>query len=43
MRGDLAGPKAKRIMLDCGDLVIVAFVVLLLAAALEVYITPLFF
>jgi uncharacterized membrane protein SpoIIM required for sporulation len=43
MRGDLGGPKARRIMLDCGDLLVIALAILLLAAAIEVYITPIFF
>jgi len=43
VRGDLNGPKARRIFADCGDLLVIALVILLLAAAIEVFITPLFF
>jgi len=43
IRHDLGTKRFEKIILDASDLIIIALLVLLLAALLEVYVTPLFF
>ncbi|MBT6735109.1 hypothetical protein HOA69_02000, partial [Candidatus Woesearchaeota archaeon] len=43
INGDLEGDKYRKIVLDVVDLCLIALVILIIAALLEVFVTPVFF